>query len=103
MADPILVALQLQQPAGLTLDVTQLNAVDVDLSMDDALALTLQSNGVSFDLTMQDDEPLLLNMTDSGVTISVTDVGKAGPVGPRGPEGPPGELDDGVIIDGGFF
>jgi len=52
-------------------------------------------------------EPMALRIATAPVSVRVLGVpgpdGRLGPIGPQGLVGPPGNLDAGIIVDGGNF
>lgn len=52
-------------------------------------------------------EPVALRVASAPVSVRVLGMpgpdGRLGPVGPQGPTGPPGNLDTGIVLDGGNF
>lgn len=52
-------------------------------------------------------EPVKLGIATTPTSVRVLGTpgpdGRLGPVGPQGPVGPPGNLDAGIVVDGGNF
>ena len=73
--------------------------------MTDRLALTTATGPIRVRVSAS--EPVALRVASAPVSVRVLGMpgpdGRLGPIGPQGPIGPPGNLDAGIVLDGGNF
>ena len=73
--------------------------------MTDRIGLTTATGPIRVRLLAS--EPVALRVAGAPVSVRVLGMpgpdGRLGPVGPQGPTGPPGDLDTGIVLDGGNF
>ena len=73
--------------------------------MTERIELTAASGPISIRATAS--EPVALRIASAPVSVRVLGPpgpdGRLGPIGPQGPVGPAGNLDAGIVVDGGNF
>lgn len=73
--------------------------------MTDRIELTAASGPIRIQVSAS--EPVSLRVAAVPVTVRVLGTpgpdGRLGPIGPQGPVGPAGNLDAGIVVDGGNF
>ena len=71
--------------------------------MSDRIELTTASGPIRVRVSAS--EPVALRIAAAPVSVRVLGApgpeGRLGPIGPQGPVGPPGNLDAGIVVDGG--